>query len=66
MQFQQDQVELYQSLFSQGLGTMCTLLYVSWADALDRNNEFKRANQVYETGIRYFAQPFEQLKKAQE
>lgn len=50
--------------YSQGLGTMCSALYKAWAEELDKNNDFKRADQIFQLGIQCRAQPLEELQNA--
>ncbi|XP_022190359.2 mitotic checkpoint serine/threonine-protein kinase BUB1 beta [Nilaparvata lugens] len=57
-------IELYQLSYNQGLGTMCAILYHSWAEELDQNNDWRRANQIYELGIMNRAEPLDRLKQA--
>lgn len=45
---------------------MCAILYKSWAEELDKNMDWKRANHVYEMGIMNHAEPLEELKRRQE
>ncbi|RZF37609.1 hypothetical protein LSTR_LSTR014131 [Laodelphax striatellus] len=63
---QANPIELYQLSYNQGLGTMCAVLYHSWADELDENNDWRRANQIYELGIMNRAEPLDKLKQAHE
>ncbi|CAH0386427.1 unnamed protein product [Bemisia tabaci] len=58
-------LEIYQLVYSEGLGTKCALLYKSWADELDKNQDFKRANQIYQLGLKNQAEPFDDLQQAQ-
>uniref|UniRef100_A0A1B6F5J3 Protein kinase domain-containing protein n=1 Tax=Cuerna arida TaxID=1464854 RepID=A0A1B6F5J3_9HEMI len=61
---QPNPVEIYQLVYNQGLCTMCAPFYKAWADELDKHNDVKNADQVYELGIRVNAQPLELLKEA--
>uniref|UniRef100_A0A1B6KB65 Protein kinase domain-containing protein n=1 Tax=Graphocephala atropunctata TaxID=36148 RepID=A0A1B6KB65_9HEMI len=61
---QPNPVEIYQLVYNQGLCTMCAPFYKAWADELDKLNDVKNADQVYELGIRVNAQPLELLKEA--
>lgn len=45
---------------------MCAILYLSWAEELDKNKDWKRANHVFETGIMNHAQPLDELKRKHE
>lgn len=57
-------MELYQEVYGRGLGTMCSMLYKAWAEELDKRNDFKRANQVFQRGINCRAQPLQELEEA--
>jgi len=61
---QPNALELYQTVYNQGLGTMCALFYRAWADLLDRFNDFKRVDQIYLLGIQLKAEPVEELEQA--
>ncbi|VVC45745.1 Protein kinase domain,Mad3/Bub1 homology region 1,Serine/threonine-protein kinase, active [Cinara cedri] len=61
---QSNAVELFQTVYNQGLGTMCSLFYRAWADLLDRYNDFKRVDQIYLLGIKSKAQPLDELEQA--
>ncbi|XP_066905804.1 uncharacterized protein [Halyomorpha halys] len=61
---QENAVELFQMVYSQGLGTMCASLYRSWAEVLEQGSDFKRADQVYQLGIANRAEPVDMLKQA--
>lgn len=63
---QLNSLELYQLAFNQGLGTMCAIFYEGWAEELEKNMDWKRANQVYETGIMNHAEPLDELKRKHE
>lgn len=61
---QSNAIELFQTVYNQGIGTMCSLFYRAWADLLDRHNDFKRVDQIYLLGIQSKAQPFDELEQA--
>ncbi|XP_065199620.1 probable inactive serine/threonine-protein kinase bub1 [Planococcus citri] len=61
---QSNPLELYQLSYNQGLGTMCSALYKAWAEELDKSNDFKRADQIYQLGLQCRAQPIEELQNA--
>lgn len=62
---QSNPLELYQEVYGRGLGTMCSALYKAWAEELDKRNDFKRANQVFQLGISCRATPLQELEDAQ-
>ncbi|XP_050530497.1 mitotic checkpoint serine/threonine-protein kinase BUB1-like [Daktulosphaira vitifoliae] len=61
---QPNAVELYQTVYNQGLGTMCALFYRAWADLLDRYNDIKRVDQIFLLGLQSRAEPREELEQA--
>lgn len=61
---QSNAIELYQTVYNQGIGTMCALFYRAWAELLDRYNDFKRVDQIYLLGIKAKAEPVEELEQA--
>lgn len=61
---QPNPVEIFQLVYDQGLCTMCAPFYIAWADELDKNDDLKLADQIFELGIRVQAQPLELLKEA--
>lgn len=61
---QPNPVEIFQIVYDQGLCTMCAPFYIAWADELDKNDDIKLADQIFELGIRVQAQPLELLKEA--
>lgn len=61
---QSNALELYQLVYNQGLGTMCSSLYKAWAEELDKCNDFKRADQIYQLGLQCRAQPVHELQDA--
>ncbi|XP_050431084.1 mitotic checkpoint serine/threonine-protein kinase BUB1 beta-like [Adelges cooleyi] len=61
---QPNAVELYQTVYNQGLGTMCAMFYRAWADLLDRYNDFKRVDQIFLLGIQSRAEPIQELEQA--
>ncbi|CAH8500799.1 unnamed protein product [Dicrocoelium dendriticum] len=48
--------ELFELLFRQGVGTMCTKFYEAWANWLCSHSQFARAASVYAHGLRAGAQ----------
>uniref|UniRef100_A0A2H8TVQ9 Mitotic checkpoint serine/threonine-protein kinase BUB1 n=1 Tax=Melanaphis sacchari TaxID=742174 RepID=A0A2H8TVQ9_9HEMI len=61
---QSNAIELYQTVYNQGIGTMCALFYRAWAELLDRYNDFKRVDQIFLLGIKAKAEPVEELEQA--
>ncbi|XP_060855719.1 probable inactive serine/threonine-protein kinase bub1 [Metopolophium dirhodum] len=61
---QSNAIELYQTVYNQGIGTMCALFYRAWAELLDRYNDFKRVDQIFLLGIKAKAEPVDELEQA--
>ncbi|KAL4135310.1 hypothetical protein QTP88_006926 [Uroleucon formosanum] len=61
---QSNAIELYQTVYNQGIGTMCALFYRAWAELLDRYNDFKRVDQIFLLGIKAKAEPVAELEQA--
>lgn len=61
---QSNPLELYQLVYNQGLGTMCSIFYKAWAEELDKMNDFKRADQIFQLGLRCHAEPINELQEA--
>uniref|UniRef100_A0A336K6A5 CSON015408 protein n=1 Tax=Culicoides sonorensis TaxID=179676 RepID=A0A336K6A5_CULSO len=55
---------LYQELFNQGIGTMVADLYIGWAYYYDAADNFKKAEEIYQRGLKVRAQPLEDLEHA--
>jgi len=43
---------------------MCSSLYKAWAEELEKANDFKRADQVFQIGLQCRAQPVQELEDA--
>ncbi|KAF6210491.1 hypothetical protein GE061_013597 [Apolygus lucorum] len=61
---QENQIELYQMVYAQGLGTKCASFYKAWADQLDMINDLQRADQVFQLAISENAEPKEVVDQA--
>lgn len=59
-----DPSEFYELLYNKGIGTMVADLYLCWAHYYDYNNNFEKAESVYQKGIAARAEPLELLKQA--
>jgi hypothetical protein len=49
-------------MFNHGIGCMVTIFYSSWAWQFEVASNHKKANDIYQQGIRAGAQPMDQLK----
>ncbi|XP_063995335.1 uncharacterized protein LOC135172851 [Diachasmimorpha longicaudata] len=61
---QKNPLELYQLLYNNGIGTMVADMYRAWAFELEQVNDNKRADEVYDLGIRAGAEPRDELNHA--
>lgn len=55
---------LYEELYNQGIGTMVADLYIGWAYYYDAADNFKKAEEIYQKGLRTRPQPLEDLEHA--
>ncbi|KAL1124502.1 hypothetical protein AAG570_001128 [Ranatra chinensis] len=62
---QLNRLEIYQLVYGQGIGTKCAYFYKAWAEELDLEQDYKRANNVFQLGLANGAQPKELLEQAQ-
>lgn len=60
-----DPLEIYNFLYSQGIGTKTTALYEAWAWQVEQVGNIKKADLVYNKGIENGAQPIERLRQSQ-
>lgn len=51
-------------IHGHGIGVQCAELYIAWAEKYALDGCFKKANAVYEKGLKTKAQPFELLEEA--
>ncbi|XP_055005631.1 mitotic checkpoint serine/threonine-protein kinase BUB1 isoform X2 [Boleophthalmus pectinirostris] len=56
-----DPIALYSHIFSQGVGTRSTALYLSWAQQLEQSGLNDQAETVYQKALENQAQPAESL-----
>lgn len=56
--------EYYELLYNNGIGTMVADLYLCWAHYYDYNDNFEKADSVYQKGLDARAQPLDQLEQA--
>ena len=47
-----DAIELFEAMYSQGLGLKYSLLYEGWAVVLERAKNYDSAEKIFELGIR--------------
>lgn len=61
---QENPNEMYQELYSQGVGTMCADLYIAWSFFYDAQNVYKEVEAVFQKGFGACAQPYDELVQA--
>ncbi|XP_054006125.1 uncharacterized protein LOC128891020 [Hylaeus anthracinus] len=61
---QKNPLELYQLLYTNGIGTMVADMYRAWAFELEQIEDYKRADKVYLMGLSAKAEPLEELDYA--
>ncbi|VDP30191.1 unnamed protein product [Schistosoma curassoni] len=49
--------ELFELLFRQGIGTMCSEFYVTWCQLLEKNKNYRKIASIYAHGLRAGAKP---------
>lgn len=56
--------EYYELMYNNGIGTMVADLYMCWAHYYDYNDNYEKADGVYQKGLDARAQPLDQLEQA--
>ncbi|XP_060616174.2 mitotic checkpoint serine/threonine-protein kinase BUB1 beta [Anolis sagrei] len=54
-------LDLYSYLSSQGIGTSLAQLYITWAEELEARGNYKKADLIFQEGIRCKAEPVDKL-----
>lgn len=44
-------------MYAQGVGSKLALFWIAWAFVLEKKSNFQKADQIYHTGMRCFAEP---------
>ncbi|KAK6619085.1 hypothetical protein RUM44_003467 [Polyplax serrata] len=57
-------VELLSQIHRHGIGVLCAELYIAWAEKFAVDNCFKKANAIYERGLKCSAQPLQLLQES--
>ncbi|XP_075281406.1 mitotic checkpoint serine/threonine-protein kinase BUB1 beta isoform X2 [Opisthocomus hoazin] len=55
-------LDLYSYLHSQEIGTTLALLYITWAEVLEARGSFKKADVIFQEGLRRKAEPLDKLQ----
>lgn len=56
-------LDIYSYMFDQKIGCQLSCFYESWAWALEQMGNTKKANMIYQEGIKRQAEPFDLLEK---
>ncbi|XP_039226490.1 uncharacterized protein LOC6529090 [Drosophila yakuba] len=64
MEKQKDQIEFYQQMYNNGIGTMLADFYIAWAYSYDLSGNMRKADEIFRLGLECRAQPLEELKEA--
>uniref|UniRef100_A0A8C4T5E9 BUB1 mitotic checkpoint serine/threonine kinase B n=1 Tax=Erpetoichthys calabaricus TaxID=27687 RepID=A0A8C4T5E9_ERPCA len=55
-------LDLYSYVHSQGIGTQLAALYISWAEEYESQGNVKRADAIFQEGLKCKAEPFDKLQ----
>uniref|UniRef100_W5N5A7 BUB1 mitotic checkpoint serine/threonine kinase B n=1 Tax=Lepisosteus oculatus TaxID=7918 RepID=W5N5A7_LEPOC len=55
-------LDLYSYMHAQGIGIMTAVFYISWSEEYEKHGNLKRAEAVYQDGLRCRAEPFDKLQ----
>ncbi|KAH8296918.1 hypothetical protein KR044_000821 [Drosophila immigrans] len=61
---QGDKIECYQEMYNSGIGTMLADFYIAWAYSYDLGGNMRKANDIFQLGIKCRAEPLDELKEA--
>ncbi|CAH8498009.1 unnamed protein product [Schistosoma rodhaini] len=50
-------IELFELLFRQGIGTMCSEFYITWCQLLEKGKNYRKIASIYAHGLRAGAKP---------
>ncbi|XP_044248727.1 uncharacterized protein [Drosophila takahashii] len=64
MEKQKDQIEFYQQMYNNGIGTMLADFYIAWAYSYDLSGNMRKADEIFRLGIECRAEPLEDLREA--
>lgn len=62
-EYNSDRHQFFEFLYSQGVGTKSSYLYLSWAGHLEAQGEQQHASAIFQTGIHNQAEPMELLQQ---
>ncbi|XP_016984598.2 uncharacterized protein LOC108048440 [Drosophila rhopaloa] len=64
MEKQKDQIEFYQQMYNNGIGTMLADFYIAWAYSYDLSGNMRKADEIFRLGLDCRAEPLEELREA--
>ncbi|XP_017129724.1 uncharacterized protein LOC108147594 [Drosophila elegans] len=64
MEKQKDQIEFYQQMYNNGIGTMLADFYIAWAYSYDLSGNMRKADEIFRLGLECRAEPLEELREA--
>ncbi|KAH8372739.1 hypothetical protein KR009_004288 [Drosophila setifemur] len=64
MEKQKDQIECYQQMYNNGIGTMLADFYIAWAYSYDLSGNMRKADEIFRQGLECRAEPLEELREA--
>jgi len=64
MESQKDQIEFYQQMYNNGIGTMLADFYIAWAYSYDLSGNMRKADEIFRLGLECRADPLDELMEA--
>ncbi|XP_050743867.1 uncharacterized protein LOC108030943 isoform X2 [Drosophila biarmipes] len=64
MEKQEDQIEFYQQMYNNGIGTMLADFYIAWAYSYDLSGNMRKADEIFRLGLQCRAEPLDELMEA--
>ncbi|KAH8241979.1 hypothetical protein KR026_001316 [Drosophila bipectinata] len=64
MEKEKDQIQCYQQMYNDGIGTMLADFYIAWAYSYDLTGNMRKADEIFRLGIDCRAEPLEDLREA--
>ncbi|KAH8277711.1 hypothetical protein KR018_003981 [Drosophila ironensis] len=64
MEKEKDQIQCYQQMYNDGIGTMLAEFYIAWAYSYDLSGNMRKADEIFRLGIDCRAEPLDELREA--
>ncbi|KAM8833533.1 mitotic checkpoint serine/threonine-protein kinase BUB1 beta [Synchiropus picturatus] len=58
-----DQLSMFRYMQAQGIGVLCSSFYIAWSEIYEIQGMRREADQIYQEGIKNFAQPRDKLQQ---